>query len=777
MTLGAVTLRIVGSDVPSTLTVTISGGATYGFPASFTLDQDSLLDALYEFADVDGNAANGIQLLSTADWVITLDTSRLISRLGTSDQYVVPIIVEKHPSCVTSTCTPVCTEAAPCTQTVTPTIKQGSVSWSGTPTDTGATKPGDVSSPLDITTGHTYIDVTYSPTLGALIRGSTIDGDEFTLTGPGVVPGLSFGPVIDLGNGVYRYTINGTFRPGAVNVVFALDKFEDDSARAPPAGATDTQQFTVAGTSGDLVRTIPAAGDQPQRVVALSGGTVGRSWINARGYLEVRFTPTSGYAIDPTSVNGDELQLRDSAGHLVALGSPVRQGSSNVWQYSFSSPLAAGGYTLTILAGSVTDTSGTSNQVESEQFTVVTPTSGISNPANNQVGSTADFNSRGWIDVTYAGADPASILDSQAEFTLTSSTGNKITLVGLPVRVSGDKYRYFFTGHYSGDLQFAWIAGSFAPAAGASVITPSVETASAADVLARTWIDLSYQSGAGAVDAATVTGNELGTVAGLTAAGVNQVDGTTFRYLFTGDLAAGTVTVTVLDGSWADLDGNLGGGSVSTFRLVAPAQSFYIEIVRRPAARAAGLRRRAAGRPLRQRHPRDRHRSQALHADLRRPAQADQARHRRRHLRPVRARHGRRHLVHPRLLGRRHPGDELQVAGAVRPVPLGQGHAADQHDERRQDRGADPQGHRRRRRGRHPHLRARSAAASPSSWSARPGCGRRARSSDLVRMQGGFFLSIDASNDAEAPDVRHRRAVVRRSATRSSPTARPPGSV
>ena len=334
---------------------------------------------------------------------------------------------------MTSTCTPVCTEAAPCTPDRDPDDRARARSAGpATPTDTGATKPGDVSSPLDITTGHTYIDVTYSPTLGALIRGSTIDGDEFTLTGPGVVPGLSFGPSST--SATASTATPSTARSAPARSTWSSPWTSSRTTRpAPrrPAPRTPSSSPSWAPPATWSARS-RAAGTSRSAWSALSGGTVGRSWINARGYLEVRFTPTSGYAIDPTSVNGDELQLRDSAGHLVALGSPVRQGSSNVWQYSFSSPLAAGGYTLTILAGSVTDTSGTSNQVESEQFTVVTPTSGISNPANNQVGSTADFNSRGWIDVTYAGADPTSILDSQAEFTLTSSTGNKITLVGTP---------------------------------------------------------------------------------------------------------------------------------------------------------------------------------------------------------------------------------------------------------------------------------------------------------------------------------------------------------
>ena len=79
-----------------------------------------------------------------------------------------------------------------------------------------------------------------------------------------------------------------------------------------------------------------------------------------------------------------------------------------------------------------------------------------------------------------------------------------------------------------------------------------------------------------------VDGDELAAIPGLTLESTDMVfrvgETNTYRYLFTGDLTAGVVTVTVTAGTWSDTDGTTGAGSTSTFTLVQPAQSFYIEI-------------------------------------------------------------------------------------------------------------------------------------------------------------------------------------------------------
>ena len=79
------------------------------------------------------------------------------------------------------------------------------------------------------------------------------------------------------------------------------------------------------------------------KVASLNGASIGRDLINRQGYLEVTFRPASGNQIDAATINGDELTLLDAAGHQISFtGSPVREGTSNTWRYTFATPLTAG---------------------------------------------------------------------------------------------------------------------------------------------------------------------------------------------------------------------------------------------------------------------------------------------------------------------------------------------------------------------------------------------------------------------------------------------------
>ena len=190
---------------------------------------------------------------------------------------------------------------------------------------------------------------------------------------------FSSGPQgLNLGNGVFRFMVSTDFRPGEVEVIFNANSWDENPARGPPAGTTGfnrgfTQRFNVVGATADLVRTIPAAGATPESVVALGGSTVGSTTINAAGYLEVVFRSSNGFLVDHTTIDGDELELRDAAGTLLTLGSPLRVGTSDTYRFSFTGSLVAGKYEVTFLAGSFSDTGGSTNQAELERFTVQTP--------------------------------------------------------------------------------------------------------------------------------------------------------------------------------------------------------------------------------------------------------------------------------------------------------------------------------------------------------------------------------------------------------------------
>jgi len=245
----------------------------------------------------------------------------------------------------------------------------------------------------------------------------------------------------------------------------------DETPAHSPAGFNGafTRSFTVAGTTADLVRTIPANGDTPETVVALGGSTVGKDVINGLSYLEVTFRPTNGNTLDGSSINGDELQLRDASGALIALGAtPVRVGTTNTFRYSFAGTLASGKYTATFVTGSFVDSSGAANQEETESFTVANASADLADPRGNQQLSTGLINGRGWIDVTFGAnsgqaVKPETITDSGAEFTLVAS-GDTIVVDGAAVLVdaAASKYRYFFTGYQNGNaLAISYIAQSW----------------------------------------------------------------------------------------------------------------------------------------------------------------------------------------------------------------------------------------------------------------------------------------------------------------------------
>jgi hypothetical protein len=383
------------------------------------------------------------------------------------------------------------------------------------------------------TTGHTwadtnsrsYMDVEFRPGADAIIKVSTINGGEFTIGGfggSGVTPGTGTNNVLHVSGNVWRFLLDGDFKAGPVDITFQAGSFDETTpARGPPVTGTYSntefiKSFTVVGTTADLVRTVSANGDVPETVVALGGSTIGRDLINGYGYLEVRFNPTSGNALDPTTITGNEVQLRNSAGILLSfVGSPIREGTSNIWRFTLAAGLVADKYTVTFLAGSFADQSGAVNQTESEDFTVEVPTSVLANPTGGQVIDAGALNGRGYVDVIFAlgsnhlSIDSASVLDAGAEFSLKDGAGNDLTLVGTPVFVANSTdsatlgaaiYRYYFSGWKSGTtLAITPILRSWTDTAGGYGKTSSATPAEVdsaftlsikASLTSGTWIDV-----------------------------------------------------------------------------------------------------------------------------------------------------------------------------------------------------------------------------------------------------------------------------------------------
>ena len=413
---GTQTLTLVTPGT-STVTVTLPSTGDAGVPAGFTLDPGTVLNGDPVFFDLD-SSRDGVQIYGEAGWVVTLDDTQLPTRNGTTNEYVFGIVVESVGITMRSI-------------TFAPALDVQGLGYTGV-TASPATQGGSSQNRhnLSTLTNQTFVDVAFFPGAGntSIDLGSS-DTDEFTFGGfggSGVSVRTSDHPVIDLGNGVYRFLLNGSFRPGEVEVDFVANTWSGTSARGPPAtpnlGFTST--FLVAGATGELVRTIPAHGDQPETVVTLAGAGVGADVLNGLGYIEVRFRPSNGNQIDPATIDGGEIELRDAAGNLVPLtGAPVRVGTTDIYRYSFTGRLAAGIYTVNFLVGTFADSAGIPNQAKSESFRVEMPTARILDPGPQQVLDRETLESRGWIDVTFrtindlpVSAD--SILDSAAELTL-----------------------------------------------------------------------------------------------------------------------------------------------------------------------------------------------------------------------------------------------------------------------------------------------------------------------------------------------------------------------
>ena len=147
-----------------------------------------------------------------------------------------------------------------------------------------------------------------------------------------------------------------------------------------------------------------------------------------------------------------------------------------------------------------------------------------------------------------------------------------------PCLVSGTTFRYFFTGFTGGTLSVTFLAGTWTARRhrrdrrrhhgrggheGLGDRRDDPETASTSTSR--------YRPTPGAtVNALTVDGNEF-TLSGADAEnllydGRSQIDATTFRYLYRGQLGVGKVTATFAAGAWADSAGNTGEAALASSR-------------------------------------------------------------------------------------------------------------------------------------------------------------------------------------------------------------------
>ena len=83
---------IAVGQTPGTITVTFPTGGANGIPTGFLLDPDSVTDLGRELVDQDPGTP-GIQVVVSGGWVVTLDETRAITRIGSTNQFLVPVTV------------------------------------------------------------------------------------------------------------------------------------------------------------------------------------------------------------------------------------------------------------------------------------------------------------------------------------------------------------------------------------------------------------------------------------------------------------------------------------------------------------------------------------------------------------------------------------------------------------------------------------------------------------------------------------------------------------
>jgi Ca2+-binding RTX toxin-like protein len=428
------TLQLTSGVLPGFMDVTLPAPE-----AGFSIDAASVSDLTPEFT---------LTTSGTANWTVTLDATRAPElQSGNTWRFF-----------LTGTNSSTGSNSGELDFTVAFTAGAWSI-YNPTTSTMGAVSADQTHSDLS------YLDLRVKPSVGNSLTGGapevTFSGMGATTNGvlqSGTVPASLLAEIVDGVTGdvlerTYRIYLQNKFVLGGVTANIAAGQITDDAGNANVAFSGG---FAVSGATADV--TNPPAGQ-----------IVGTGVINSWHYLEVTFHPGSGNAINPATINGDEVVLKDSAGNVIALGVPARVAGTDTWRYGFAQNLTVGTYTVEFVAGTWADNGGISNLAASQTFRVEQATATLANPLGGTTIDRGTLNTNGYLDVTFnpvAGrqVDVDSILDGDAEFTLTGANGENVVFSGTPTRIgTTNTFRYTITtGTFdSGTLQVHFIAGSW----------------------------------------------------------------------------------------------------------------------------------------------------------------------------------------------------------------------------------------------------------------------------------------------------------------------------
>ena len=435
-----------------------------------------------------------------------------------------------------------------------------------------------------------YLDVRLSPTagdaLGAItsgiltLGGSASAGVTLQTTTPTQLPGTS----------TYRFYFTGNFVAGALDVAFVSHSFTSGGHQ----NNGETEEMTIQQLTADVAD-------------PTSGGTVGAGVLNDRGYFDVTYhVPDYASSIDVASVTDLDPEFTVSGANVTldATRAPVlvsHTGADYVFRYFYTGD-KTGSLTLNFIGGTVNYLDAAGNAIplfQQREFIAY---------QDPRAGHTGEF----VIDVPYGETSTlsaSSITDDDATNPEVTATGGyTLTLItdSSPISGTTGTYRYRVTG--TGIAAGTHVVVTYNPANWTYGTTAGVLQASQNVTLAdHTFIDVAYSGAPGIpLDPTSLTGDEItisgaGSGTGITvltgAHGTTNApsilsDGTTVRYYLTGHFTPGQVTVTFVNGSWADHVGDLGVGGTATFQVIdqlttadvqtasnpSPSRVFFIEI-------------------------------------------------------------------------------------------------------------------------------------------------------------------------------------------------------
>ncbi|MFM7057153.1 MAG: hypothetical protein ACKO2P_09565, partial [Planctomycetota bacterium] len=366
-------------------------------------------------------------------------------------------------------------------------------------------------------------------------------------------------------------------------------------------GKFEMRFFGADGKALNFAPNIPA---EPSANLAspAAGAVIGIQRLTSQGYIDVSFTKGQK-ELNPASITDEapELRLLLPDGTLVEITDIPEKVTTasdpNVYRYMLPEnlTLTAGTCTVQFIGDSFTDTEGTGNVFEEEQFKLADVRPGLATPKDGGRIDVFTLNQLGFITIRFAGLpgvslDETSITDANAEFVLSGAAAAGVTISSTPEKIDPLTWKYRFTGQFgTGPVTVTYPLNAFADTEGnksaansesfivaGPTITLLAKSADVAALNAQKYVDFYLEgSTAGAIvpESLTDIAPEF-TVSGTAADGVafagtavRQGNSQIYRYAFTGEFTTGFVTFSYTTASIADAGGLLNVAETESFRV------------------------------------------------------------------------------------------------------------------------------------------------------------------------------------------------------------------